>query len=202
MNPRPMIAAGTMLGIGLGGFIDGILFHQLLQIHNMLSARLLPVTLVNAEINMFWDGVFHARTWLATAAGLWMLFRVGARRDVPWSGRVLLGGMVFGWGLFNFVEGVIDHHILQVHHVVERLGVVHFRLCLPGFGHTPHAVGLDRHSERQTRDNSRTAPIVVGDSTDRVIASSLPGASIAIRSDERSGRVVTERFVLYSRGLR
>jgi hypothetical protein len=94
-----------------GRFIDGILFHQLLQIHNMVSARLPPVTLVNAEINMFWDGVFHAGTWLATAAGLWMLFRVGARRDVPWSGRVLLGGMVFGWGLFNFVEGVIDHHI-------------------------------------------------------------------------------------------
>jgi uncharacterized membrane protein len=134
MNPRPMIAAGTMLGIGLGGFIDGILFHQLLQIHNMLSARLLPVTLVNAEINMFWDGVFHAGTWLATAAGLWMLFRVGARRDVPWSGRVLLGGMVFGWGLFNFVEGVIDHHILQVHHVVERLGLSTFDYAFLGSG--------------------------------------------------------------------
>jgi uncharacterized membrane protein len=77
MNPRPMIAAGTMLGIGLGGFIDGILFHQLMQIHEMLSARVPPLTLVNAEINMFWDGLFHAGTWLATAVGLWMCFEPG-----------------------------------------------------------------------------------------------------------------------------
>ena len=42
-----------MLGIGMGGFVDGILFHQVLQTHNMLSAKYPPTTLVNAEINMF-----------------------------------------------------------------------------------------------------------------------------------------------------
>ena len=47
----------------------------------------------------------------------------GRRADVPWSGRVLLGSMLAGWGLFNLVEGVIDHHVLHVHHVVERHGV-------------------------------------------------------------------------------
>lgn len=25
--------------------------------------------------------------------------------------------MLFGWGLFNLVEGVIDHHIFNLHHV-------------------------------------------------------------------------------------
>ena len=35
----------------------------------------------------------------------------------------MFGAMVFGWGLFNLVEGVIDHHVLHIHHVVERLGV-------------------------------------------------------------------------------
>lgn len=25
--------------------------------------------------------------------------------------------MLVGWGVFNLVEGVIDHHILQIHHV-------------------------------------------------------------------------------------
>ena len=29
----------------------------------------------------------------------------------------VLGWMLVGWGLFNLVEGVIDHHILQIHHV-------------------------------------------------------------------------------------
>ena len=50
------------MGIGLGGFFDGILFHQLLQIHNMLSAKYPNTSIANLEINMFWDGLFHALT--------------------------------------------------------------------------------------------------------------------------------------------
>ena len=123
IDRRPLISAGTLLGVGMGGFVDGIVLHQLLQVHNMLSARRPRNSVVNMEINMFWDGVFHAFTWAVTAVGLLMLFRAARRPEVPWSGKTLLGAMVFGWGLFNLVEGVIDHHVLHVHHVVERLGV-------------------------------------------------------------------------------
>lgn len=122
MSRRPLIAAGLTLGVGMGGFVDGIVFHQILQLHNMVSAKRRPDTLVNAEINMVWDGLFHAFTWTATAVGIWMLWRAAARVDIARHGRTLLGSMVMGWGLFNLVEGVIDHHILHVHHVVERLG--------------------------------------------------------------------------------
>jgi uncharacterized membrane protein len=122
LDRRPLIAAGTLLGSGLGGFVDGITFHQLLQLHNMLSA-VRPVTnLANAEINMVWDGLFHAFTWVMTAIGLALLWRAGERADVPWSTRTFLGSLSLGWGLFNLVEGIIDHHILNVHHVVERPG--------------------------------------------------------------------------------
>jgi uncharacterized membrane protein len=48
MTRRPLIAAGTLLGIGMGGFVDGIVFHQLLQVHNMLSAQY-PTTGLDAE---------------------------------------------------------------------------------------------------------------------------------------------------------
>jgi uncharacterized membrane protein len=122
-NRRPLIAAGTMLGIGMGGFVDGIVLHQLMQVHGMLSARRPKDSVVNMEVNMFWDGLFHAFTWAVTAVGLWMLWKAVTRRDVPLSGKTLFGSMVLGWGLFNLVEGVIDHHVLHVHHVVERLGV-------------------------------------------------------------------------------
>ena len=27
--------------------------------------------------------------------------------------------MILGWGLFNLVEGIIDHHILKIHHVIQ-----------------------------------------------------------------------------------
>lgn len=129
LNYGPLLAAGTMLGVGMGGFVDGIVLHQILQIHNMVSGKYLtfgvdPQTaLVNTEINMFWDGLFHAFTWTSTAVGLALLWRAIKRPDVPLSTRSLIGAMILGWGLFNLVEGLIDHHVLHVHHVVERLGV-------------------------------------------------------------------------------
>jgi uncharacterized membrane protein len=129
-NRRPLIAAGVLLGVGLGGFVDGIVFHQILQWHNMLTGPgYFPKAGVDAEtvirnmqVNMFWDGLFHAFTWLTTATGLALLWRAGQRPDVPWSTRTFVGSLPLGWGLFNMVEGVIDHHILHVHHVVEGPG--------------------------------------------------------------------------------
>ena len=123
MNRRPLIAAGTVLGIGMGGFVDGIMFHQILQTHNMLSAKIPPTSLQNVETTMVWDGLFHALTWVMTAIGLAMLWHASKQRDVPWSGRTFFGSMVGGWGVFNTVEGILDHHIFNLHHVVERLGV-------------------------------------------------------------------------------
>lgn len=108
--------AGLLLGIGMGGFLDGIALHQLLQWHNMLSSELPVVDLVSAKVNMFWDGVFHAFTWLTTAAGLVLQWRhAGPRpRGAGWR---FAGSLLAGWGLFNGVEGLIDHQILGLHHV-------------------------------------------------------------------------------------
>lgn len=130
-NRRPLIAAGLLLGVGMGGFVDGILFHQVLQWHHMVSAPgyypksgVDPETVArNLQVNMFWDGLFHAFTWLANLLGLQLLFAAGKRPDVPWSRRTLVGSMLLGWGLFNLIEGVIDHHLLHVHHVREDRGV-------------------------------------------------------------------------------
>jgi uncharacterized membrane protein len=119
-NRRPLVAAGSLLGMGLGGFVDGILFHQLLQTHNMLSARLPKTSIRNIEVNMFWDGLFHAFTWMMTVLGLALLWRAVGRRDVPRSTRALVGAMALGWGTFNLVEGLIDHQLLGIHHVVEN----------------------------------------------------------------------------------
>jgi uncharacterized membrane protein len=123
VNRGPLVSSGALLGMGLGGFFDGILFHQILQVHNMLSAVRPKTDLVNLEVNMFWDGLFHAATWLTTVAGLALLWRAMGRPDVPRSTPTLVGAMLLGWGLFNLVEGLIDHHLLGLHHVVERLGV-------------------------------------------------------------------------------
>jgi uncharacterized membrane protein len=123
VNYGPLIRAGVLLGIGLGGFLDGIIFHQILQTHSMLSGKLGLDDLTAVKTSMFWDGIFHAFTWLTTVAGLALLWRAGMRRDVPWAGKTLIYAQLLGWGGFNIVEGVLDHHVLHAHHVVERLGV-------------------------------------------------------------------------------
>ncbi|HWE00007.1 MAG TPA: DUF2243 domain-containing protein [Bryobacteraceae bacterium] len=119
-NIRPLVASGTLMGIGLGGFFDGIFFHQVFEIHNMLSNWIPRDTVVNVEINMFWDGLFHVFCYAATLLALYMLWRVIARGDTPLSGRAYFGSLWIGWGVFNLVEGIIDHELLQVHHVYQN----------------------------------------------------------------------------------
>lgn len=102
---RPLWRAALVLGVGLGGFVDGILLHQILQWHHMASARSHDL-----RFNVLLDGLFHAVTWLLVLAGVWLLFRAWRRWPQAHSGRVLAGGMLAGWGAFNLVEGVVDHH--------------------------------------------------------------------------------------------
>ena len=120
---RPLLAAGLALGIGMGGFVDGILFHQILQLHNMMSARIPNTDYIGAKVNMVWDGIFHAGVWAITAVGIVLLWRAGRIKEANLSGSLLSGSLLIGWGLFNLVEGVIDHHLLELHHVYEVQGL-------------------------------------------------------------------------------
>ncbi len=88
----------------------------------MLSAKFPKTTIANIEINMFWDGMFHALTWTMTAIGLALLWKAGRRLEVPWLGKVFVGALFLGWGLFNLIEGIIDHYLLNLHHVYEAQG--------------------------------------------------------------------------------
>ncbi|RPK88143.1 hypothetical protein EES47_14950 [Streptomyces sp. ADI98-12] len=118
---------GLLLGVGLGGFVDGILLHQLLQWHHMLSSTdtdnigvkfYNPDTVSGLEMNTVWDGIFHTVCWLSVLLGLALLHaRFTHRRRRVWASRKLWGWVLVGWGLFNLVEGVLDHHILGIHHV-------------------------------------------------------------------------------------
>jgi uncharacterized membrane protein len=138
---RPVVTAGILLGVGLGGFLDGIALHQLLQWHNMLSSRLPPTDLVSMKVNMVWDGVFHAFTWLATAAGIAALWRAGGRAGVRWSSRALVGAMLVAWGGFNVVEGIVDHQLLGVHHVHPGADELAWDLGFLAFGAALLAAG-------------------------------------------------------------
>lgn len=119
MPYMPLCFAAMVLGISLGGFIDGIVMHQILQWHEMLSNIIPPDSLVHQSVNMFWDGVFHLFTLLSTFLGIYLLWKILIRQNTNESGSLILGGMLSGWGIFNLIEGIINHHILQLHNVRE-----------------------------------------------------------------------------------
>jgi uncharacterized membrane protein len=109
----------VLLGVGLGGFVDGIVLHQLLQWHHMLTAteRRPATTIAGLEANVVADGLFHVATWLCVLVAIVIGARaVRAGRPLPPVRRSLGWGLV-GWGVFNLVEGLVDHHVLQIHHV-------------------------------------------------------------------------------------
>lgn len=115
-------SAGILLGLGLGGFFDGIVLHQILQWHHMLTSAGYPITTVdNLKINTLWDGIFHASTYIFVVLGLILLWRTSHRSHLWWSARLLVGTVLMGFGIFNLVEGVVDHHILDIHHVNETV---------------------------------------------------------------------------------
>jgi uncharacterized membrane protein len=114
------LSAGVLLGLGLGGFFDGIVLHQILQWHHMLTSGGYPADSVpNLEFNTLWDGIFHASTYLLVALGIALLWRHARRPHALWSGKLLAGTMLVGFGIFNLVEGTINHHLLGIHHVNE-----------------------------------------------------------------------------------
>lgn len=121
LSPVPLTAVATIIGIGIGGFIDGIVLHQLLQWHEMISAQLPPVDYVSKSINMFWDGIFHAACLLVVLTGVVLLWKLMHRTGIDRRGNLLVGGLITGWGLFNLVEGILDHQLLQLHNVRERI---------------------------------------------------------------------------------
>ena len=95
-----------LFGVGMIGMLDGIVFHQILQWHsvNMHTDR------VHQIIS---DGVFHLLgTLIIFVAGI--LLWKGNPQDSP---RTFWGSFLLGAGSFNLLEGIVNHHLLQLHHV-------------------------------------------------------------------------------------
>ncbi|WP_435768990.1 DUF2243 domain-containing protein [Nocardioides sp. SYSU DS0651] len=160
----PSRAAGLLLGLGLGGFVDGIVLHQILQWHHMLSHEEPTDTVAGLELNTLADGFFHVATWALVLAG--SLAAVAAWR----AGRLApswgfhLGLVVAGWGVFNVVEGLVNHQLLGVHHVRDDLGAplawdlgfLALGVLLVAGGWLWHRHGL--RQMRQMRQMHRTRP--------------------------------------------
>jgi uncharacterized membrane protein len=132
-HPRATVA-GMLIGIGMGGFVDGIVLHQIAQWHSMLSNLVPPHTMDTMRVNMMWDGLFHALTWIVTLVGILLLRSAASVRAAMPSLQVFTGQLILGWGVFNLVEGVIDHQILGIHNVREVPNYTVYNLIFLGIG--------------------------------------------------------------------
>ena len=116
-TPRKRRSQGSCSASAWGGFVDVIVLHQILQWHNMFSNWLPPTTMAAMRRNMVGDGLFHALVWLVTLLGVFLLWRAAYQQETMPSLGAFIGQLLFGWGAFNLVEGIIDHQILGVHYV-------------------------------------------------------------------------------------
>lgn len=104
--------SGFLFGLGLIAFIDETVFHQLLAWHHFYD-RSTPA------VGLFSDGLFHAFSWFATVAALFLLADL-RRRDSFWMKR-WVSGLLIGVGFFQLYDGIIHHKLLRIHQI--RYGV-------------------------------------------------------------------------------
>lgn len=108
--------AGYLLGFALGGFFDGILLHQILQWHHLLSA-VEQAPFGDIRIQVMADGLFHAAMYLIAAIGLWSLFRSRYVFSERSADRLLAANLLIGFGLWHMVDGVLSHWLIGIHRI-------------------------------------------------------------------------------------
>lgn len=113
--------AAFVIGVALSGFFDGILLHQVLQWHHLLS--LVPgEAFRDLRTQILFDGLFHVCIYIVAALGLWLMWR--ARGDLSRAGsrRHVLGGVLLGFGAWNIVDVGFFHWILRIHRIRVDVG--------------------------------------------------------------------------------
>jgi uncharacterized membrane protein len=113
---RRLAWAGYLLGFSLGGFFDGILLHQVLQWHHLLSNVESPF-FQDMKNQILVDGLFHVLMYFIAFAGLWKLWQ--ARRDYaePGADKLLLGNAFLGFGAWHILDSILSHWILGIHRI-------------------------------------------------------------------------------------
>ncbi len=142
---KTVAGAAFLLGFALGGFFDGILLHQVLQWHHLLStleARGPPFA--DLRFQLAADGYFHLLMYVIAALALWFLWRGRRALYKSGAGRRLSAWLLIGFGLWHVVDAVASHWVAQIHRI--RMDAENPLLWDIGwlvvFGAIPLAVGL------------------------------------------------------------
>ncbi|MBY4897702.1 DUF2243 domain-containing protein [Cupriavidus sp. AU9028] len=114
--PRRFDWAGYTLGFALSGFFDGILLHQILQWHHLLSA-IDSGAFGDLRVQVMADGLFHALMYVIAAVGLWLLYRSREAMALPGGNRRLLANFWIGFGVWHAVDAIFSHWLTGIHRI-------------------------------------------------------------------------------------
>ncbi len=129
------------MGIATGGLFDGIVLHQLLQWHHVVSNKVPDDTLVGLEQNILADGIFHQAMWIMAVVGIFLLYRHVAYSRADARGP-LLPGLLIGFGLFNIFDSVVMHWTLGLHNIRPGVDWLVYDLAYAAWGGAMLLAGL------------------------------------------------------------
>jgi uncharacterized membrane protein len=109
-----MKRAGFLLGFALGGFFDGILLHQILQWHHLLSS---VDAARDMRVQILADGLFHALMYGVAAVALAQLWRARTAAVEPGASGRLWGAALLGFGVWHIVDSVLSHWLIGIHRI-------------------------------------------------------------------------------------
>jgi uncharacterized membrane protein len=107
--------AGFALGFGIGGLFDGILLHQVLQWHHLLSG--VEQARQDIRVLILWDGLFHVLMYIITGIGLWLLWRARKEFSATGADRRLFANASIGFGIWHILDSFLSHWILGIHRI-------------------------------------------------------------------------------------
>jgi uncharacterized membrane protein len=113
-------SSGVLVGIGVAGFVDETVFHQLLHWHHFYDRSTPTAGLVS-------DGLFHAASWVCIVGGLFLYADIRRRRTY-WHTR-FLAGFCIGLGGFQLYDGTIQHKLLRLHQIRYHVSIVPYDLA-------------------------------------------------------------------------
>lgn len=135
--------ASGLMGFALGGLLDGIALHQLLQWHHVVSNRVTDATLAGLELNTFVDGAFHQAMWILAVLGIALLHRQRCS-DRTDRRPDILPGLLIGWGTFNLVDALVMHWTLGLHSIRPGSDWLIYDAVFAGAGAIGISLGLLR----------------------------------------------------------
>jgi uncharacterized membrane protein len=131
VNKRKSTASAILIGIGLAGLIDIIIFHTILQWHHTSSHIIIPNTIEALQTNLLHDGLFLSFSLIITIAGVILLWHASSsnnKNSMLSDKRSFIGLALIGFGGFNTIEGIINHLVLEMHHVIDVANPLAFDL--------------------------------------------------------------------------